>query len=140
MHPLERADIDTEGKEDLFGLFSHIGKSEASGDMDNSHVDADLKTTSVRLREPQLKALDAVLKEFRITRNDAFAYAITQFMADAINGYAFGRAEAIGYKNFEQGASDERQALLESLGLDDETRKYLSNLTKYEFLKRLGVE
>ena len=67
-------------------------------------------------------------------------YAITQFMADAISGYACGRAEAFGDTNFEQSAADQRSAFLKSLPLDDELRSYLSGLTKYEFLKRIGVE
>lgn len=138
--PLAYADMSTEGREDIFGLFEFIGANEARGDMEASTVDSDLKTTSVRLREKQLLAFDAVIRSFGLTRNEAFAYAITQFMADAISGYAVGRSEAMGYKNFEQGASDERKGFIDSLPLDDEMKAYVSNLTKYEFLKRLGVE
>lgn len=141
-NPLDNADMNTQGKEDIFGLFEYIGYSAVDDEIeDNTGIDnSDLKTTSVRLPEKKLQTFDAIVRSFGLTRNDAISYAMTQFMADAISGYAFGRAQAIGSTNFEQSASDERKAFLDSLGLDDETKSYLSNLTKYEFLKRLGVE
>ena len=49
----------------------------------------------MRLQEKQLQAFDAVIGSFGLTRNQAFSYAMTQFMSDAIAGYAYGRAEAL---------------------------------------------
>lgn len=141
MNPLAYADMNTDGKENIFGLFQYIAHDEFEEAVKkNEVVDPNLKTTSIRLHEKQLKVFDAVIRSFGLTRNEAFAYAITQFMADAISGYACGRAEAFGDANFEQSASDQRSAFLKSLPLDDELRSYLSSLTKYEFLKRIGVE
>lgn len=141
-NPLENAQINTEGKENIFGMFEYIGHSEVDNAIQQNTVfsSVDLKTTSIRLPEKKLQAFDAVIRSFGLTRNDAVSYAITQFMADAISGYAFGRAEAMGSPNFEQAAGEERSAFIKSLGLDEEISSYLSNITMQEFLKRLGVE
>lgn len=147
-NPLEYAQMNTEGKENIFGLFQYIGHSEIENAIEQNTTgsSSELKTTSIRLPEMKLQAFDAVVRAFGLTRNDAVSYAITQFMADAIAGYACGRADALNDVNalngssFEQVASDERSAFIKSLGLDDEARSYLSNLTKQEFIKRLGVE
>lgn len=141
-NPLQNAQINTEGKENIFGMFEYIGHSEIDNEIEENTISSsvELKTTSIRLPEKKLQAFDAVIRAFGLTRNDAVSYAITQFMADSIAGYACGRAEAMGSPNFEQAAGDERLAFIKSLGLDDEARSYLSNITIQEFLKRLGVE
>jgi hypothetical protein len=141
-NPLENAQMNTEGKENIFGMFNYIGHTEVDNAIEQNTVGSsvELKTTSIRLPEMKLQAFDAVVRSFGLTRNDAISYAITQFMADAIAGYACGRADAMGAANFEQAASDERSAFIKSLGLDDEVRSYLANTTIEEFLKRLGVE
>lgn len=141
MSLLDKVDMNTDGKENIFGLFENIGHDDFNAELnENKAIDPNLKTTSIRLQEKQLQVFDAVIRSFGLSRNEAFAYAITQFMADAIAGYACGRAEAMGVDNFEQSAGNERAAFLKSLDLDDELTSYLSSLTKYEFLKRIGVE
>lgn len=139
-NPLENAQIETEG-ENIFGMFEYIGHSEVDNAISQNIVSGslELKTTSIRLPEIKLQAFDAVVRSFGLTRNDAVSYAITQFMADSIAGYACGRAEAMGSPNFEQSAGDERAAFIKSLELDDDVAAYLSNITKHEFLKRIGV-
>jgi len=141
-NPLEYAQMNTEGKENIFGMFEYIGQSEVDNaiEQNTSGSPVELKTTSIRLPEMKLQAFDAVVRAFGLTRNDAISYAITQFMADAIAGYACGRAEAMGSPNYEQAAGDERSAFIKSLGLEDELRAYLTSVTKQEFLKRIGVE
>lgn len=141
-NPLENAQMNTEGKENIFGMFEYIGHSEVDEaiEQNTSGSPIELKTTSIRLPEIKLQAFDAVVRSFGLTRNDAVSYAITQFMADAIAGYACGRANAMGSPNFEQAASDERSAFINSLGLEDEVKAYLASITKQEFIKRLGVE
>lgn len=139
-NPLEHAQMNTEG-ENIFGMFEYIGHSEVGNAAQQSIVSgfAELKTTSIRLPEIKLQAFDAVVRAFGLTRNEAISYAITQFMADSIAGYACGRAEAMGAPNFEQSAGDQRSDFIKSLDLDDEVASYLSNATKHEFLKRIGV-
>jgi len=141
-NPLQNAQMNTEGKENIFGMFEYIGHSEIDNEIEENTISSsvELKTTSIRLPEKKLQAFDAVIRAFGLTRNDAVSYAITQFMSDAIAGYACGRADAMGSSNFEQAAGDERSAFIKSLGLDDEARSYLSNITIQEFVKRLGVE
>lgn len=139
-NPLEQAQMNTEG-ENIFGMFEYIGHSEVGNAAQQSTVtgSAELKTTSIRLPEIKLQAFDAVVRAFGLTRNEAISYAITQFMADSIAGYACGRAEAMGSPNFEQSAGDQRSDFIKSLDLDDDVASYLSNVTKHEFLKRIGV-
>tara|TARA_R100000365_G_C2743762_1_gene72516 strand:- start:1171 stop:1602 length:432 start_codon:yes stop_codon:yes gene_type:complete len=141
-NPLENAQINTEGKENIFGMFEYIGHLAVENAIEQNHSvsSVELKTTSIRLPEMKLRAFDAVIRAFDLTRNDAISYAMTQFMADAIAGYSFGRADAMGSSNFEQAASEERAAFIKSLDLDDDVSSYLSSITTQEFVKRLGVE
>lgn len=139
-NPLKQAQMNTEG-ENIFGMFEYIGHSEVGNAVEENTVSGstDLKTTSIRLPEIKLQAFDAVVRAFGLTRNDAVSYAITQFMADAIAGYACGRAEAMGSPNFEQSAGNQRSDFIKSLELDDDVSAYLSDITNHEFLKRIGV-
>lgn len=147
MNPLAYADMNTNGKEDIFGLFKFIGHDKVEDEVTKSESsDSNLKTTSIRLQEKQLKAFDAVIGSFGLTRNQAFAYAMTQFMADAITGYSFGRVDALddinalGGVTYQQSVSNEHSAFIKSLQLDEEMSTYLTGLTSYELFKRLGVE
>lgn len=137
---LENAQSNTEG-ENIFGMFEYIGHAEVRNLAEQNKIggSTELKTTSIRLPEIKLQAFDAVVRAFGLTRNDAVSYAITQFMADAIAGYACGRAEAMGSPNFEQSAGDQRSDFIKSLNLEDDVAAYLSDITKHEFLKRIGV-
>lgn len=147
MNPLAYADMNTDGKEDIFGLFKFIAQDEVEAQVTKAETsDSNMKTTSVRLQEKQLQAFDAVIGSFGLTRNQAFSYAMTQFMSDAIAGYAYGRAEALddinalGDVTFEQSVCNEHSAFIKRLGLDEEMHTYLASLTGYELFKRLGVE
>lgn len=147
MNPLQHANIETEGKEDIFGLFKHIAQERVEAEMTKTDTsDVNLKITSIRLQEKQLKAFDAVIRSFGLTRNEAFSYAIKQFMADSIAGYAYGRANAyddngaLGDDTLEQVACNECSRFIKSLELDDETHAYLSSFVSNELFKRLGVE
>ena len=46
--------------------------------------DDSLKTTSVRMHEKQLTALDAVCRGISMTRQDAIQLAVRQFIGDAV--------------------------------------------------------
>ena len=55
-NPLENAQINTEGKENIFGMFEYIGHSEVDNAIEQNTVSSsvDLKTTSIRLPEKKL--------------------------------------------------------------------------------------
>ena len=82
-NPLEYAQMNTEGKENIFGMFEYIGQSEVDNAIEQNTPGSsiELKTTSIRLPEMKLQAFDAVVRAFGLTRNDAISYAVTQFMA-----------------------------------------------------------
>ena len=83
MNPLAYADMNTDGKKIFSELFKFIAQDEVEAQVTKAETsDSNMKTTSVRLQEKQLQAFDAVIGSFGLTRNQAFSYAMTQFMSD----------------------------------------------------------
>lgn len=141
MNRLEQARIDCEGKGSIFDMLKDLGNSDAQVEMyqhqeEQREAEA-LKTTSVRMTEVQLNALDAVCKALNFTRQDAMRFAVSEFIGQALAGYAIGRASAFGGdENF---AGKELTSLIDELRLDDNARKYVSNLATEVFAKEMGL-
>lgn len=142
MNRLEEADIHLGGKGSVFDMLCELGNADAQYEMfekqeEQREVES-LKTTSVRMSENQLNALDAICKALNFTRQDAIRYAVGQFIGDAVAGYAIGRASAFA-QNDETFAGKELTAFINGLGLDDNARKYVSNLATEVFAKEMGL-
>lgn len=79
--------------EDIFEQLGRIGASMRQFTTDESHNAVELKATTVRVPVDLLGAFDATLNHFQLTRQDAFAYMLHQFIADSISGYCFGKSD-----------------------------------------------
>lgn len=76
---------------DIFTEWGRIAMTnEMQADMENSAVE--LKATTVRIPVDLMSAFDATLNHFGLSRQDAFAHMVYQFIADSIAGYCFGYA------------------------------------------------
>ena len=73
--------------ESVFSIISDLGhehfQAETAQDRTEQKDDS-LKTTSVRMHEKQLTALDAVCRGISMTRQDAIQLAVRQFIGDAV--------------------------------------------------------
>lgn len=127
--------------ESVFSIISDLGhehfQAETAQDRTEQKDDS-LKTTSVRMHERQLAALDAVCRGISMTRQDAIQLAVRQFIGDAVAGYAIGRASAYA-RGDEKAASKEMTAFLDGLNLDADTRKYISDLATDVFVVEMGI-
>ena len=76
---------------DIFAEWGRIAMTnEMQADMEPSTVE--LKATTVRIPVDLMGAFDATLNHFGLSRQDAFAHMVYQFIADSIAGYCFGYA------------------------------------------------
>lgn len=76
---------------DIFTEWGRIAMTnEMQADMEISAVE--LKATTVRIPVDLMSAFDATLNHFGLSRQDAFAHMVYQFIADSIAGYCFGYA------------------------------------------------
>lgn len=80
--------------EDIFEQLGRIDAPTRQFTTDESHNAVELKATTVRVPVDLLGAFDATLNHFQLTRQDAFAYMLHQFIADSISGYCFGKSTA----------------------------------------------
>ncbi len=124
-------------------LFKFIGRNSAEQDVEYSKQSTrnepdDFKTTSVRISEKKLLVLDAVMSKFGVTRTDAFSYAVTQIIVDAVIGYSVGYADY--FDGNEQFAIDRYEAFVQSLPLDDDLKDYVKNMVHNEFVEYLGLK
>lgn len=97
MNKLDYLDaLNFNGKGSINDIFEQLGRIDAptrqftSEDNDNT---VELKATTVRVPVDLLGAFDATLSHFQLTRQDAFAYMLHQFIADSISGYCFGKSD-----------------------------------------------
>lgn len=79
--------------EDIFEQLGRIDAPTRQFTTDESHNAVELKATTVRVPVDLLGAFDATLNHFQLTRQDAFAYMLHQFIADSISGYCFGKSD-----------------------------------------------
>lgn len=79
--------------EDIFEQLGRIDAPTRQFTGDESHNAVELKATTVRVPVDLLGAFDATLNHFQLTRQDAFAYMLHQFIADSISGYCFGKSD-----------------------------------------------
>lgn len=143
MNALEYAEMSIGEPVSNLELFKFVGRNDASQAIEESRQSLlnepdDLKTTSVRLSEKKLLVLDAVMSKFGVTRTEAFSYAVTQIIVDAVIGYSVGFSEC--FNGNEQDAIDRSQSFIESLPLTDDLKKYVSNMIEYEFLEYLRLK
>ena len=127
--------------ESVFSIISDLGHEHFQAETALDRIeqkDDTLKTTSVRMHERQLAALDAVCRGISMTRQDAIQLAVRQFIGDAVAGYAIGRASAYA-RGDEHAASKEMTAFLDGLNLDADTRKYIADLATDVFVVEMGI-
>lgn len=76
---------------DIFTEWGRIAMTnEMQADMETGAVE--LKATTIRIPVDLMEAFDATLNHFGLSRQDAFAHMVHQFIADSIAGYCFGYA------------------------------------------------
>lgn len=143
MNDLESAEISIGEPVSNFELFKFIGENTAKSDFGYSAISllkepGDLKTTSVRMSEKKLLVLDAVMSKFGVNRTDAFSYAVTQIIVDAVIGYSVGYADY--FDGNEQSAIDKCEAFIQSLPLDDDLKSYVRNMVNNELVIHLGLK
>lgn len=127
--------------ESVFDIISGMGFQHVQMEMNENDIeskDDSLKTTSIRLHERQLLALDAVCRGLAMSRNEAMRLAVRQFIGDAVAGYAIGRASAYA-RGDEKAAGDEMTKFLDDLNLDADTRKYIAELATDVFVVEMGI-
>lgn len=75
-------------------IFTEWGRIAMTNDMqaDIELSSVELKATTVRIPVDLMGAFDATLNHFGLSRQDAFAHMVHQFIADSIAGYCFGYA------------------------------------------------
>lgn len=143
MNDLEAAEMSIGEPVSNFELFKFIGENSAKSDVEYSSQSFgkepdDLKTTSVRMSEKKLLVLDAVMSQFGVNRTDAFSYAVTQIIVDAVIGYSVGYADY--FDGDEQSAIDKCEAFIQSLPLDDDLKSYVKNMVHNELVIHLGLK
>lgn len=78
------------------------------------------------------------MSQFDVNRTDAFSYAITQIIVDAVIGYSVGYADY--FDGNEQSAIDKCEAFIQSLPLDDDLKSYVRNMVNNELAIHLGLK
>lgn len=75
-------------------IFTEWGRIAMTNDMqaDIGLSTVELKATTVRIPVDLMASFDATLNHFGLTRQDAFAHMVYQFIADSIAGYCYGYA------------------------------------------------
>lgn len=97
MNKLDYVDaLNFNGTGSINDIFEQLGRLDAPTRQfasDENHSAVELKATTVRVPVDLLGAFDATLSHFQLSRQDAFAYMLHQFIADSISGYCFGKSD-----------------------------------------------
>lgn len=138
MNKLDYIDMQLDGDGTLQEIFERMGALEFQSELENSQeslTSSEMKTTSVRLPPILLDSLDAVNKRFGITRQDAFIYMVSDYIANSVANYVYGRVKSMMANGLQFDDnnpmsiySDEFDALIESMPCNDETKARIRNL------------
>lgn len=143
MNKLDYIDMQLDGNGTLQEIFERLGALEFQSELENSDnsTTSEMKTTSVRLPPNLLDSLDAVNKRFGITRQDAFIYMVSDYIAVSVANYAYGRVMSMmdnGVK-FEDNNpfaiyNDEYEELLTSMPCNDDVKANIRRLAYSHFI------
>jgi len=96
MNKLDYIDaLNFDGNGTISDIFQELGRMEAPTQQflpDDQQIEVELKATTVRVPVDLLGAFDATLTHFKLSRQDAFAYMLYQFISDSVSGYCFGQS------------------------------------------------
>lgn len=141
MNKLDYVDaLNFNGTGSINDIFEQLGRIDAPTRQftsDENHNTVELKATTVRVPVDLLGAFDATLSHFQLTRQDAFAYMLHQFIADSVSGYCFGKS-AVGGTDHEclDQAAINFDELMESI--PDEHRAMVRSIAAHALNMKLG--
>lgn len=146
MNKLDYLDMRLEGG-NLFEIFQELGRLEVEEEVkqSDSTSDVEMKATTIRLPVELLEAYDVVLKRFGLTRQDTFAYMVSDFISTSISGYVEGTVKQlldigveIPDKNLHKFYYEQYETILNSMSCSKEVQERLGMISHNSMLKIIG--
>lgn len=146
MNKLDYIDMNLQGEGSLEDIFKELGRLDIEDELQESSSNSpviDMKATTVRLPVSLLESYDVVLKRFALTRQDTFAYMVSDFIAISISGYIDGRISQMVKSGVVTDSLytlvwDEYQLLINSLPCDDAIKARISSISDSRIQQIIG--
>lgn len=147
MNKLDYIDMTLDGEGTISNIFREMGRLEVSDEIEQSSPESnvEMKATTVRLPVELLEAYDVVLKRFGLTRQDTFAYMVSDFIATSISSYASGRVQekvdnglVFNDSSIQKVVWDEWESVLAGLPCSDEVKDKVRSISSNSLCQLMG--